>query len=503
MSLKGFRRNFKPLSILTEEQLVAIHSGTLDVLWETGIRVENERALKLCKTNDCKVDFDNRIVKFPPGLVEDCLRRPPSTFHVKARDPRNDLVIGGDVVYFFPFPGMGILDLDTGQSRTATRREFYEGVRVFDALSTLHMSHTYSPYFGFEGVPPVMSMTEGDAANFRNTSKFIVTNYSNDCEIFSIEMAKAIGMENGGFSIASPPLTIYDDAIGALFRFIEAEFPVFLASGAVFGGTAPATIAGSTVTNNAEVMSLVVLSQLIKPGTRVIVDDFCFPQDMTRGSPAFGAIGTSLHQVVFNQIWRKYGIPTMNGAGGVSSSKEIDFQCGCEKTAATLLAAISGANIIQLHGGIFGEISHHPVQAILDDDLAGMIGRFVDGVKVCDETLAIDLIEHVGPIPGYYLNSKHTREWWRKEQFVPKVADRLTYPEWIQAGQPGALDHAKERLEATLATHKPTPLTQKEEQAVEDILKQAREYYREKGLLSAEEWQIYKEQIESASYPYA
>jgi len=70
MALKGFTRNFKPLEILTEEQVEAIHRGTLDVLWETGIRLEHERALKVLEKNGCKVDYESNRVHFPPGLVE-------------------------------------------------------------------------------------------------------------------------------------------------------------------------------------------------------------------------------------------------------------------------------------------------------------------------------------------------------------------------------------------------------------------------------------------------
>jgi len=148
-----------------------------------------------------------------------------------------------------------------------------------------------------------------------------------------------------------------------------------------------------------------------------------------------------------------------------------------------MTAALSGANIIGLQGAISSELTHHPVQAILDDDIAGMVGRFLEGIEVNDETLAIDLIEEVGPIPGHYLGTEHTRKWWKREQFVPKVADRLTYPEWMQKGKKSALDYAKERMEEILATHRPTPLTTSQEEDIERILEEARKYYREKGLM--------------------
>jgi trimethylamine--corrinoid protein Co-methyltransferase len=52
------------------------------------------------------------------------------------------------------------------------------------------------------------------------------------------------------------------------------------------------------------------------------------------------------------------------------------------------------------------ELLYHPVLSILDDDIPGWIGRFLQGVAVTDETMAIDLIKQVGPIPGHYLNTE-------------------------------------------------------------------------------------------------
>jgi trimethylamine--corrinoid protein Co-methyltransferase len=112
-----------------------------------------------------------------------------------------------------------------------------------------------------------------------------------------------------------------------------------------------------------------------------------------------------------------------------------------------------------------------------------MIGRFLQGVQVNEETLALDLINEVGPIPGMYLDKAHTRTWWKREQFMPKVADRLSLPEWMESGKKSALDYAKERMEEILATHKPEPLTAKQEEEVERILEEARQYYRGKGLM--------------------
>lgn len=501
MVMRGFTRKFKPLQILTEEQVQTIHRGTLAVLKNTGIRFESKRALKLFEDNGCEVDYGEMRVKFPESLVEECLRKCPSSFHVKSRDPNNDLIIGGNTAYFMAFPGMNIVDLSTWESRTPKRSENYDAITVLDALENLHSIGPYTPYFGFKGVPPSMSVPESVAAKIRNSTKLQRTVQHG--EMFSIRMAKAAGTEIVGGCTAAPPMTYYEDACESAFRICEVGFPIHIISGGLMGGTGPATIAGATITNNAELMAGVVLVQLIKPGTRVLVDDFVFPLNMQTGSPAFGAIGISLHQVVFNQIWREYRIPIANAAIGTTSSRRIDFQNGYEKAIAASTAALSGANLIHLHGGVHGELTYHPVQSVLDDDMAGMIGRFIEGVEVTDERLAIDLIEKVGPIPGHYLDKEHTRKWWKKEQFVPKVADRIAQPEWMAGGKKGALDYAKERMEEILATHRPKPLTSSQEEEVESILKEAREYYRNKDMISDAEWAVYMKSLESPNYPYA
>jgi len=483
MAMEGFTRTFRPLEIITDEQLEAIHRGTLDVLEQTGIRFESKKALALFEKNGCRVDHDEMRVRFPPGLVEECLRSCPSSFRVKARDERYDVIIGGNTVYFRTFPGMHTVDLTTWESRAATRKENYDAVTVLDALDNLHILGLYTPYFGFEGVAPVMGMPESFAAKMRNSAKVQCTGYSQDCEVFTIQMAQAVGTEMIGFLGASPPLTFHSETVQAAFRFVEAGFPVFVVSGACYGATAPATLAGATVSSNAEIIAGLVLIQLIKPTTRVYVSDTGFPQNMRTGSPSFGDIGISLHTVMFNQLWRKYGVPRNNSGVGPSNSKEIDFQCGYEKAMGILISALSGANIICTHGGIHGEITYHPIQSILDDDIAGMVGRFLAGATVNPEMLAIDLINEVGPIPGHYLDKAHTRTWWKKEQYIPKAADRLTYPEWMKAGKKSALTYARERMEGILANHEPIPLSPSQEQDIERILAEARNYYKDKGQL--------------------
>lgn len=478
---KGFMRKIKPLNMLTEEQIEAIHKATLDVLEETGVRVEYKKALKLFEKNDCKVDYDEMQVRIPPSVAEECLRRCPSSFRWKARDPRDGVRLGGNTLHFMNFPGMQTVDLNTWEPRKATKKEYYDMIAVMDVLENLDLLSPY-PYFGWAGLPDVMCIPESVAGKIRNSTKPQMAANLNEADIFIIEMAKVTGADIMGVVGSAPPLTFYSDQVKAAFRGAEAGCAMMPASGLVSGGTGPATIAGSTVSKNAETIAAIVLLQLTKPGTRVLVANMVMPQDMRSGSPAFGAIGISLAVATINQIYRHYRIPVNSLA--LTGSKSIDFQSGYERAIPAVIAALSGANILPLHGHVHDELTAHPVQAILDDDIAGMIGRFIEGVEVNEQTLATELIEEVGPIPGHFLNKEHTRKWWKKEQFVPKVADRLTYPEWMEKGKKSALDYAKERMEEMLATHKVSiPLTASQDEDIERILEEARKYYKKKGMM--------------------
>ncbi len=138
MAVRGFVRRIAPLKVLTEEEIASIHRGTLEVLWVTGVRVEHERALKLFQENGCRVDYDEMRVRIPPALVEDCLRRAPSSFTARAMDESNNLMVGGNSLYLAVAPGQQTVDLDSWEPRVATRQENYDTVTVLDAVPPLH-----------------------------------------------------------------------------------------------------------------------------------------------------------------------------------------------------------------------------------------------------------------------------------------------------------------------------------------------------------------------------
>jgi trimethylamine--corrinoid protein Co-methyltransferase len=478
MGFKVFRRKIKPIDILTEEELEAIHLGSLTVLENVGVVFHHEKALKLLEQSGCEVDWKKKCVKIPTSVVEEALRKCPSSFVIKSRDPKSNVTVGGNILCFSEAPGMDAVEIGSWERIVPELQDQVNAVKLIDALDGIHL-FSYGPYHRFKDTPPVMTHILQMACMVKYSTKIPHSGSHKGVDVWNIKIAKAAGTQLRGGVMASSPLTYYKDAIDAAFNFAEAGFPISLNASVEFGGTGPITLAGSMVVVNAELLAGIVLVQLIKPGLGVIVINFSHPMDMRTGCIIFGAVESFLSNMIFNQIWRKLGIPRMNVI--YSSSKAIDYQSGYEKAMHALLSALSGANIISFHGGLYGELTWSPILAVLDDDIAHMIGRILEGVEVTDETLLIDLIEKVGPIPGHFLGTEVTRTMWKKLLFIPKAADRLCYSEWLKKGKKSALEYAKERVKEILATYEPIPLPEDSCKEIESIIKDAEKYYRDKG----------------------
>jgi len=197
---------------------------------------------------------------------------------------------------------------------------------------------------------------------------------------------------------------------------------------------------------------------------------------MRSGIPVFGAIERAIQTAMSTQFWRYRGIP-IRACSEYSSGKIMDYQAGYEKALQLLLTELSGCNLLVFSGGVYGEKTYHPVMSVMDDDVAGMVGRVIQGVEVTDDSLAVDVIEEVRPVPGHFLNREHTRRWWKKDYFLTKVADRLPYQEWIKEGKKDILSNASERVQEILTQYCPLPLPKEEDREIESILKAAKKYY--------------------------
>ncbi|MCJ7734318.1 MAG: trimethylamine methyltransferase family protein, partial [Anaerolineales bacterium] len=150
--------------------------------------------------------------------------------------------------------------------------------------------------------------------------------------------------------------------------------------------------------------------------------------------------------------------------------KTPDPQAIYEKHLQTYLCATAGVNYIMPLGGLDNEGTHSPTQMVIDNEVCRMVGKVLEGIKVDQEHLAVDLIKEVGPVPGNYLKTEHTRQHWREEYIIPEVGVREEYSTWVLNGRKGVLDQAKERARHLMDTHQHNPLPNEAERELAKIL---------------------------------
>jgi len=163
------------------------------------------------------------------------------------------------------------------------------------------------------------------------------------------------------------------------------------------GATGPVTLAGTMVQHNAEVLSMITLTQLINPGTPVLYGVVSTVMDMKTTMTRLGGPELGIMHVCLAQLAKMYNIPC-RGAAGNTDSKTLDIQAGYETAFNLTLAVLAGFNFITYAvGALDFSLSVSYEKIITDHEFLGMIERLARGVNISDETLAVDIIDKVGP----------------------------------------------------------------------------------------------------------
>jgi trimethylamine--corrinoid protein Co-methyltransferase len=455
----------------------------MKLLEEVGVKVYNDTALKLLADAGVDVDFDSKLARIPQNLVKESLVKAPSTIRLYSRDGKHDRVLEGNRVTYNPgSTALSILDSKTNETRRPLSRDLVDLVRLTDALEYVKAQST---------ALVVSDVPEAIADRFRlfivlkNSPKAIITGtFSVDGFYDMKRMLEAVvGSEK---ELARRPMAIFDTCPSAPLKWsallsqnlidcAKFRIPAEIISMPQLGATGPATLAGSLVQHNAEFLSGLVMAQLTNPGTPVIYGGSPTTLDQRYATARLGAIETIMLGCSYAQIGKYYGLPTHMYLG-LSDTKVVDAQCGFESGIGIVLGALAGINVISGPGMLDFESCQSLEKLVIDNTICGMALRLVDGVRIDDETLAVDLIRKVGP-GGIYLAEKHTLEWFRKEQFMPsELIDRQERKAWKAAGSKNIVQRASEIVKKTLKEHEPEPLAQDIEKdlynVVKDIMKQ-------------------------------
>ncbi len=467
------------LTIFSRDELYEIHGATMDVLENVGVKIFEPSALKLVKDAGAIVDEKEKIARIPEYLVREALKKAPSRINLYGRDGKYKLKLGGYKVHFsMEGSSVFVLDLESGERRNSTYTDLQNFFKLSDALENIHhASITVIP----RDIPEPIAHVYEIFAGFKNTTKTIDGyTYGQKVAMDTIRMASILaGGEEElikrpmllGFHNPVSPLQHSKELTEGLMVYAKYKQPIIIAPEDQAGATAPVTLAGLLVQQNAEILSGIVIAELTNPGAPVLYGTVSTIIDMKTGNLAYGAVEAALINVASAQLARFYGLPS-RGTGGGTESKVPDVQAGLEKATTMMMAALAGINFIYVAAGALeSTLTASYEQAVIDNELCGIVARSLRGIAVNDETLAVDVIKEVGP-GGHYLANKHTLKHLKIEHFIPTILNRQMRDVWEKSGCKDLRQIAREKAMEILTKHQPEPLEL-------DIEKELRAYIKE------------------------
>jgi len=220
------------------------------------------------------------------------------------------------------------------------------------------------------------------------------------------------------------------------------------------GFTAPVTLAGILVITHAEVLALATLAQLVRPGTPVIYGMSSSVPNMRSGANLSGAAEIGMMGTALAQLARRCGLPCVLSSG--SDAHCPGAQSVLERLMTLLPPALAGVDLINLTT-LDTKMSFSLEQLVLDDLMLGLVARYLQGIAVDEEGLALALIDEVGP-GGAFATTGHTVRHFRSELQAPGLLERGPRAAWEQAGSPGLRESARARVRHILEEHRPVPL---------------------------------------------
>ena len=445
--------------IVDEEQIQTLANGTLEILAETGVHCPSEKCLKIYADHGADVDFENQIVRLKPDLVTASLSTAPRYYDMGARSLAHDIHLDGSGL-FCSTDGCGVetIDFATRERRASRKDDIARMARIADYLSSIGF---YWPIVSASDHPATAPLHELDAS-FNNTVKHVQseTVMGEDLGKYAVEMARVIAGDNETMH-KRPPLSLLVCCIAPLgqdkegmesaLQFAEAGLPVGFMSMANVGSTGPATLAGTVVAGDAEIVSALVLIQMAHPGAPVFhsfMPGVMHPR--TGGYLATTWEGTLLYPVGV-EMAHHWGVPTL--AGVFATDGQVPgWQSAGDAASSLMLCALAGAETGAGLGLLESCSILYPESVILDSDIYHRIRTEAAGLDTSREEMALDVIKQVGP-RGLFLKHRHTRENLKRRKFS-EVA--------TQADPSGKMrdpvEVAREKVDWILSNHHPQPL---------------------------------------------
>ena len=456
--------NFTPRqNVLTHEQIERIHGATLEILERIGSKVTCQKALDILQQGGARIDGDR--VRIPAWMVEDALRKAPSRVAMGNRYGKRSMFLDKNSVYFgAALDNLDYLDPFSNERIRYTSEHaricasLADGLHHFSWVFTINLAHDH---------PPLIADRISAKQVLTHCTKPYVCCCNDARSIKDIyEMAVLIAGSEENFRQAPTvglyvqpvaPLVHGDSVVEKAIFCAEKSIPVIYYSAEMAGGNAPMTLAGLLAQGGAESLAGLVLTQLVNPGAPFIFGTFTTVIDMMTTIFSYGAPEMSLMAAAMAEISHYYNLPFF-GTAGCSDAKFPDQQAAAEAAFSCLSSALSRGNLIHDPGWLDHGSMASPGNLVMVDEILDMTRHYMRGIPVSDETLAVDLIEEVGPA-GEFLSQEHTRQHFRNIWY-PKIFDRSTFETWKEQGEKSFSQRLEEQTQKAMQ-HRPDPLDPK------------------------------------------
>lgn len=464
-------------TILSDDQCEDIFMTALELLERTGANVLSAEARDIFAKNGCHVKGDR--VRIPSGKVQKALAEAPKRLTLCDRNGKRAMMLESGNIHYGPgFGNEKIVDIETEEIRDAVKADIADIAKICSGIDDIDFVMN-------NGIPSDVPAASAEIHSYEalvsNTIKPVIQEVKNRIQAETVmEMAFTIAGSAEAFCLDpftallaenEESLEINAEAADIVIAAAEKGFPVIFSSKLVTGLTAPQESAGAIVCALANALVGITLSQMVTAGAPIIAGGCFTIDDVANETFPLGAPEVSLLGAGFSAVLGYLSIPCF-GFGGATDAKISDAQMGLESTFSLLHAGLSGTNIICGAGQMeTGEYSS-AFLLVMASEVMGMTRRIMKGVAMDEDRLARGVIDDVQP-GGHYLGSPHTRYYFKKEQFWPKLMNRARIDDWTAAGAKTLGQRSTEMTRSLLAMAEPVSLPANTAATLKDIVAKA------------------------------
>lgn len=449
---------------LDSNDIEAIHEATLRILGEVGIALTHPDACALLMDAGAAVAGDR--VRLPAPLVERAIEQCPHQITIRGRTGMT-ITLGDGSLHWHNAGGIpGMLDVETGKRRPATLRDVQDSTRLLDALDGVT---SVVPLVSPAGAPgPLMALAMYRHTLPHTTKPVHGPGVQTAAEVRYLErMAEVFGdpaqLVTIGISPLSP-LTLPGHEAQAIMETSRAGIPLGAMPSPIVGATAPMTLAGALAQQNAEVLAMTTLAQLVRPGTPVFYCGRLATMNPRTGMAAWGYPEVGLAAAATVQIGHHYGLP-VNVYGFATGAATIDGRSGYERALNAIAPALAGADELSGIGSSESGLTTSYPQLVYDNEIAASVRRIRCGFAVNDETLAVDVITSAMDKSRNFLGQRHTAKHLRAGEVLLRHS--------ADAPDADTVEWAQAEASRLLAAHEAPPLEPAQAQELDAIMEAA------------------------------